>query len=874
MNVENEQRAVLDGGRKQSIRERFRERVSKKTEKTKTNDAEALDDFLRSPSAGDVLPAFPSPYRKPVPRINISPSSRWPDAQDVLRSDKDVSYTTKEGEDTVRLQSKRKKSKNLHVRFTELAPEVMGEGGDEAEDPTIQISERKHTSTAEQRHKDDKDIGATDSFRPRLLGRAPTGLGNRSLLKEDDNAESDRADDASVYSESNSESNSSDPNSSSVQRKMREDEGRAFTAGLREPSPEIPARKDEKEAVSGSEMALEYLSIISGRDDPSSSVSDRSTSVASPPSSDTKASSEHAIAPKPSPEPFSSPTNNIPYQTYSPAVVSPQPQILPKQPPTSSDVDTLNEFKLHGRRYYSIFALAAEKTHQQSAVSLTSWVRTATWWFLTAETAFKFLKRDLQGGVAMAQILSSRRLSQAMVDLAKMSWIVEDVVPSHAKEEAVDVLSPPALEAFLRNNPNSRASHTLRHWQDLCKRLQNLASAAHRSGFIPSSSEEMPLSAGIDSTIWVTYPGANHEVSRWLRVASPSWVQIDESIAPPEPLDVAQIIPLKSTNKFFRIKSFFGRVCLYRAQRIKAGDMPCAVTLARRNGSHALVFCIASQDNSVNVVIETDPIRGDGMQHQHNAHSISFSFADGFCLSLNFEQIDYSQLMDTYALAFRALTAAVAGRRSGTTADERVIFQAKSEAFERRAKQKVGGFPGEGIQRDCEIILLERHDMRKDVPTAQSSRRTLYLRVVLSPSNPNLGVLEVQLGGEKPILIDMAGNCSPPRIEILELHQASLQIQFSELSDLEHFYEILSGTNHTSSEQKKEPGSLRSFSLRHTLASSPEVSAFLAQAKWERAKVRLGVAERSHDQANASCSGVNVCVSSKEMAIAGRLAQG
>ncbi len=96
-----------------------------------------LDTFLHGPS--DKLTfATPNPTSTHPPsltRIDTSSASRWPTAAEVQSSRRSRRRST----------SPKRSKKGLVVRFTDAQPEIIGEGGDEAELPTITLRQRAHT---------------------------------------------------------------------------------------------------------------------------------------------------------------------------------------------------------------------------------------------------------------------------------------------------------------------------------------------------------------------------------------------------------------------------------------------------------------------------------------------------------------------------------------------------------------------------------------------------------------------------------------------------------------------------------------------------------------------------------------------------------
>lgn len=903
----------FNGRRKQSRRERFRDRLLKtldKADKPKTKQDERdenLDDFLKSD--GDTLPIHPSPSQKPIPRLSVSSSPRWPGAHDTV-ADVNIGQLAGDQQDTTpALPPRPRRRKGLSVRFSDSVPQIIGEGGDEAEAPTIWISRRRQAQISASPSALDGDLGPreaskTDTYsavdaqlptvdpargesRPRILVRAPTGLGNGTF--ESDAMLRSRSLKTAEYDLSLGGSDLAPTNiqpesglllfsKARLDRTMLEEEARTLTSGIRRPSPERPALQqdealpskylDERAASSTAPYAHQGHS-------PNASSTHLSPYGQSPSTSRPSSSSSQK-----------SMTDRSTFQELtevregSKHVRPPKPAIIQRKPlprPTTAvfKEDALGNFRLHARRYHGLFVLSAENTKPGVDASLSRWVRAAGWWFLTAETNFKLLRKDVDEGLNILQLTASRRHMQAMVDLAKTIWIVEDIVQEYAKTECLDLSTAESVEGLIQSNPLSRFARTLQYWQDLSKQVGGLVASACRNGFLTSTSESQPLSPGIDSTIWINYPVSASGIDSWFRSANPSWVEMDDTVTPIEPLDLAKVFPLKSTSIIFRIRSMFCHTFGGFQSDHQSPKVPCILTIGRHIGSYALVLFISSQDHSINVVIETDPVRGDGMAWLKAESSVLFSFADEFQFGVQLQPADYVHLKELYDLAVRASTATLRSASARINVGERSIFRCTTRTFERRSSERDGSFPYAGEQKDCEIILFEKFEVIKAASTTREARRGLRLSVVLSASASNLGVLDVHLGGDKPILLHSAHEYNPPLVEIMESQHTLLLIQFSQSRDFNKFYELLASLDYSAVE--KNPHNhlpLHSFSIEPTSLDGKE---FLKGAAWRSVHITRGIVptqQSSHATNTLNSPDVNICSYSSHGNFANRLSQG
>ena len=109
-----------------------------------------IDHFLHKTHPADVLPHFPTlsrdpPPAVPVPRIDVARSPRFPHARDLHgEQDNAGAVSALRIQDGSGSPTRRKiRRKELAVRFTDNPPTTIGEGGDDAETPTIYLLQER-----------------------------------------------------------------------------------------------------------------------------------------------------------------------------------------------------------------------------------------------------------------------------------------------------------------------------------------------------------------------------------------------------------------------------------------------------------------------------------------------------------------------------------------------------------------------------------------------------------------------------------------------------------------------------------------------------------------------------------------------------------
>ncbi|KAK5016225.1 hypothetical protein LTR39_002194, partial [Cryomyces antarcticus] len=164
---------------------------------------ETKDKFKLNDDVVDFLkPSTNKPQASPqralvTPRIDIAAAQRWPGASQLKQiaspaSPFPSSMRPKDG-------SSSRRGNNLTVSFARTAPEIIGEGGDDAESPAVEVSKARRGQTPPTRTQSDRRGGSRDDsavggllgigisggrgcedFRPGALQRAQTSFGEVS----------------------------------------------------------------------------------------------------------------------------------------------------------------------------------------------------------------------------------------------------------------------------------------------------------------------------------------------------------------------------------------------------------------------------------------------------------------------------------------------------------------------------------------------------------------------------------------------------------------------------------------------------------------------------------------------------------------------
>src|SRR5450432_2714588 len=379
-------------------------RDKKPSNNNNNNDAE-VSAFLHGPS--DKLYMNTSASSPKLLRIDTSQASRWPTAAEISRS-----RDTSRG----RSVSPKRSKKGLIVRFTDSQPEIIGEGGDQADSPTLEISERKrsHSHPPILQHAMQSNIptheavysggkSAPNDVQPAPLRRTLTGreahpeIQLMSGLGQSKKEESSGIIPPLLGVPFETVSSSSKSFAARVKAEMRAGEGRALKLGS---------------------LSTETANGVSPQDPASRS-------------------SESSPVPVPAPVGRSSP---LPVPRQLTPGLGPQESNQggkkpsfdrPQMAAVPAGADILDEFSNRVQHFFKLFQLSAESVMPLSTSTLEALVRAASWWFLRGRANIESLARVRPSSPEGQQTYSISK-QQAHADVAKSLWIIRDVITERA----------------------------------------------------------------------------------------------------------------------------------------------------------------------------------------------------------------------------------------------------------------------------------------------------------------------------------------------------------------------------------------------------------------------------------------------------------
>ncbi|KAI3118792.1 hypothetical protein CBS147330_8808 [Penicillium roqueforti] len=732
-----------------------------------------------------------------------------------------------------------RKGKGLRVGFSRQNPEVIGEGGDETESPTIEISRARERS-------DSRGTPGSDLSRPQLPNlRLDTSLGDsdaRSRKEDADFLSTLSAGDGGARLKLHGDTEFAQR----VRDKMQAEEGRALhhryeedalSPGVEDddistpPSPPSPPSPEPLIKGYNSGSPHEAAPTAGLPHAPSISLSMRSIvdSIRSPPSP----SAERAPASL-SPIDPRMPTNLIPGSPgkLSPIQAKAPPQDLSAsnrasppsregqeppphsvQPPKFSLRNIANqvgntafsEFKEYNTQYQSSIELAAEEVKPLVETSLAEWIRAAVWWFLRGKTRLEAYARS-------RSTLPPTYAKQAVVDLGKALWINENIVPSHHELSRYGAMGVDALLAVASTTGDKDLADLLSIHHTLINHLRSLSMSIKRNNILAVINSDEGSPSQLDTSIWLRYPFYAPDVSAVLSGAATRSMLVDNAGKTPS---LVHMMPLGDTSRYFSYGSMFVQVCVSSSDDDGQQQyaMPCALTIVRERADWYVFAAITSQSQLVNILIQSDRKQGptwEDVEWQVRSHSMRVKLPRGFELDVLFKEDDFKTLWNIVKYTQKSENSL------HPEAGETVVFENTIKSFQYMDPGTPKAFPPDPTER-CRVRLFERSVTVTEGTGTRNAHRGFRIAILTSPKVKTLSSIRHIFGNGSPIVFGLLrGEDGAPALLLKVTEDGrtrSMLMTFHEAAERSKMHSVLLGMLPQEGEIKSPEFAIQSYCI-------------------------------------------------------------
>ena len=804
----------------------------------------------------------------PQPHVENSGSARWPPASQVSKFGAGAP-----------LYPRRKTpgNKNLHVTFESAAPEIIGEGGDEAQIPSIEVSRsrkpprpRPHSydQSAERATKSVQPFPPEDQFSGTLihakahemqapelvsLRRKPTiveNASNNDALQIRDSSNQHNAPNlqgpSSADISQESQTNAQDVATYQFKSKdrMPAADRKAFHVEVEAPPPQLGGTRSYGVADTKGREAVSSLNLLSLES--ALPVGNSLTPTPSP---------QPVQRIMPSAYPFPSSGQGETVMPYTGSTTSQHQHRPPDKlsPKTGSEArpflrsiaksfgdDALEDFGARVQRFNEVFRLGITAPSLPNSISFPQWTRTSAWWFLKGrqelEDAVRGRPRSADGPSADGprtggdEILYSE-LKQAYLNLAKAWWITKTIVPGHSELRKYGDASMSSSAAIVESFGNAELAEAVEVHLGIVTNMRALTMSMKRNSKLPPDDFEIQ---GLVSQVWIQYPKLSATFRSLLSARNP------KSLVNSNSYDAEPFLPITvgDTKRYFNYGTMF--VVLTRNDEQTHIQLPCVVTILRERSSWDLDFTMISQDGQVSIMVQNNKQAGltwQDVRWKSKMYIMQITLTDGFEIDVQFSEKDFKSLWGIRDHIQKISK----GLQCGKT--EKFVFETNVRRFQFFDSKGSPTFPAEPIK-DCKIRLFEKTVIFVEGTGQRRVHDGHRLTIVTSPTVKTLSSITNDLGKQTPILFSyLRGEDGAPAILLKSprsCSDSSMVMTFQEPSERRRFHALLDGTSIANDEQCTTCMPLKSLSISGEPTSDASLlsnGSFIADFQWHQLRV-------------------------------------
>ncbi|EXA49820.1 hypothetical protein FOQG_00768 [Fusarium oxysporum f. sp. raphani 54005] len=863
-----------------------------------------VESFLHSSSDNLTItnpPPPPPPSSLPkLAKLDTTSISRYPQALGLNHAAQQNRPLVAGRPDTTKSprRSPRPNKKGLTVRFDDTAPEIIGEGGDESEIPTQEISKRKVARPKQQPQQPQSsqppqppahrrapmppgrppppDSAASgspvDDFRPKPLSRTQTGFS--SIYTPDSDEESEAGLDRNSKSDELVSPVSAQQHSLSPGRpigarflgpaarqdenrrsyieihsaQQREAEGRAFAEAARVASATSASSHNWDDPHSATPLSSSPIeSRRRGPPSPEAQVSKPSLEYSPAASLHSNSSSYSPPAP-PAAVPASAPSlSGSPSGAQAPA-----PTAVSATSTPTSEVNQLS-------RQPSIAPQRAPPMMASRALS----VRVADGTSAAAEQALETFTSRTSHLFELFRLHaeSVKPLSTcSLIEFGRgaLWWFLKGRM---------------GLEVAIRERPNSPqgqmqndrdrqqayANLAKAFWlcelvipeiaqaqgieidaevddvsTSLVSALKKLAMSMKRNGFLPPEDAFLPQS--IDKSIWVEYPPLSQDM---IALLSGNWASgLTAMTSPMSKLRLLDSLPVGDTTDNFN----YGRVpadayLMEQGHEDQKLYFPCLLSMVRPQKSTGLVFILASQNGHVQLVIQENKNVGpiwDDVRWRKETCTVDIRLRRGFMLTIQLVQQDFRTLWNMYDFGSKVNNSLY------PRSDESMVFRSTLRSFQvMDADPNYRQFPKEPTPY-CEISLFEKLYKENGPAATRTWHLGFRIAVVTGPKTRTLSGVQHVYSPAQPVQFGFfRGDGDAPSLAIKYENGKSkgrMVMVFSDDKARIKFHSILTGTALDHDEKIYSDVPLKNFSVAQSLREPLGMAPF-SRMPWKAVRV-------------------------------------
>ncbi|KAL6704705.1 hypothetical protein ACN47E_007987 [Coniothyrium glycines] len=483
-----------------------------------------------------------------------------------------------------------------------------------------------------------------------------------------------------------------------------------------------------------------------------------------------------------------------------------------------------------------IFELTAQLGGNLYNHSPLQWLRVATWWFLKGRAGMESLIRSQSRNGEPVQ----ERLTQPHVDLAKVWWIINEVLPAHPGLPRYGGQGPEAEGDLARKAGDATATEAYEIQTAIAHYMKLLVGSMKKHQSMPPT---QALIQGQDQSIWEEYPAFAPDAASVL-TTSPSRHETTNGNPSPS-FRLSQYIPLADTKGEFCYFRMFVKASLSTddpsTDRV---PMSAVLSVLRPKDAYQVKLSICSQTSLINILIGGNSATSwRDVTWNRQGRKLVVQLRHGFNLTIELSDMDMRNLFSIVDHTNR-----VDGDLRQRN-DERFACKMYLREASYKDSANPSAFPPERSP-GCKLVVFQRID-RSSEGTGKRKLHRGYRMVLVTPTqSKQVSLVSHELGTKQgPInfeYVTEADQSPALRLHIKEeaadnkVRTCTAHLVFQDSKDRNHLFGTFTSMNLAEGEMNFAQVPLKAFHIESADQAegfSQQGTRILEKLQWQEAKV-------------------------------------
>jgi hypothetical protein len=479
-----------------------------------------------------------------------------------------------------------------------------------------------------------------------------------------------------------------------------------------------------------------------------------------------------------------------------------------------------------------IFQLTAQLGGNMYNHTPMQWLRVATWWFLKGRTGMENMIRSQPKSAEPPQ----ERLGQPHVDLAKVWWILNEVIPDHPSLQKYGDATPDAQVDLARKAGDAASAEVYDIQNAISHYMKLLVGSMKKHNSMPPT---QALIQGQDQKIWEEYPTFAPDVASVLTSGLPA-----SQTGQPQ-FSLSQCIPLADTKNTFCYFRMFVKASL--ATDNSSTDrvpMDAVMSVLRSKEEYQVKLAICSQNSLINILVGfNSAITWKDVNWKQQSQQITIQLRHSYALTLALHESDFRNLWSIVNHINR-VESDMRERR-----DERFACKLYLREASYKDPANPSAFPADRVP-GCKLMVFQRIDRSSEGTGKRKLHRGYRMVLVTAQHTKQVSLINHELGTKQEPMnfeyVTEADQAPAMRLRFREEgpdkkpRTCTVHLVFQEGKDRNHLFGTFTSMNVAEGETTFAQVALKAFNIESADQAegfSQQGSRVLEKLQWQEAKV-------------------------------------